>query len=219
MNISKSRSLLRMLECRSIEVSKLSSDEMDESYLSYLCHQKIIRLSQGVLYVADPIRLVLEAVKLGVDIEVASKWLNWRDFERLCVEALQSHGFNVKAPLRFKVNGKRREIDIVAYKKNVLLCIDCKHWKMKRGQQYKIKESAMNHLDKCMELAKLATSLRSMKLSIYSEAHLVPVMVSLMDLNLKHSLNGVWIVPVFKLNSFLIDLDTHLDEVSSTRIY
>lgn len=214
MNTNRSRALLRMLERRSMEVNELSPGEIDEDYLSYLHNQEIVCLDKGVLYVTDPIRLAIEAIKLGVDVEVASKWLDWRDFERLCVEALRSHNFNVKAPFRFKADGRRHEIDVVAHKKNVVLCVDCKHWKMKRGQQYRIKESAANHLDKCVKFAELVAAFSVVKLKVHSGAHLVPMIVTLMDLNLKHPLNGVWILPVFKLNSFLLDLEVHLDELS-----
>ncbi|MEM4647211.1 MAG: nuclease-related domain-containing protein [Candidatus Nezhaarchaeales archaeon] len=208
-----------MLKRRSIEVSEALLSEVGEGYLNYLCDQGVVRLSQGVLYVTNPIRLAMETVKLGVDIEIASRWLNWRDFERLCVEALQSHDFKVRAPLRFKFDSKRHEIDIVACKKNAVLCIDCKHWEMMRGQQYKVKKSATSHLDKCIKLAKSASSLRNMGLNVHSGAYLVPIMITLIDLNLKLPLNSVWVIPVFKLNSFLLELEAHIDEISSIRIY
>lgn len=218
MSINRSRALLRMLERRSIGIDELSSGEIDEDCLSYLHHQKIVDLSQGVLYVIDPVRLAIEAIKLGVDVEVASQWLDWRDFERLCIEALRSHDFSVKAPFRFKADGKRYEIDVVAHKKNVVMCIDCKHWKMKRGQQYKIKDSAINHLNKCMKLAELATSLRSVGIKAHSGSHVVPVIVTLIDLNLRSPVNGVWILPIFKLNSFLLDLELQIDEFSFIKV-
>lgn len=217
-NISKSRALLRMLEYRIIRVGELPLNEMDEDYLSYLQDQKIIRLSQEELHVVDPVRLAMEAIKLGIDIEVVSQRLSWRDFEKLCVEALKSHDFNVKAPFRFKADGSRHEIDVVAHKKNVVLCIDCKHWKMKHGQQYKVKESAANHLSKCIKLAECVTSLRSVNIDVQREAYLIPVIVTLMDLNLKYPVNGVWILPVFKLNSFLLDLDLYVGDLFSIKI-
>jgi len=218
MNVNSSRALLRMLERRGMKVNELSPGEMSEDYLGYLQGQGIVRLNQGVLYVTDPVRLAIEAIKLGVDVETASRWLNWRDFERLCVEALRSHNFSVKAPFRFKADGKRHEIDVVAHKKNVVLCIDCKHWKMKRGQQYRIKGFTMNHLDKCVKFAELVKSSRVVKLELHSGAYLVPMIVTLIDLDFKHHLNGVWILPIFKLNSFLLDLEAHLDELSLIKV-
>lgn len=218
MSFNLSKVLLKMLELRSVRTSELSPSQIDEGYLSYLQSQRIVDLSQGELHVVDPIRLAIEAIKLGTDVEIVSQRLDWRDFEKLCVEALRSHDFNVKAPFRFKANGKRREIDVVAHKRDVVLCVDCKHWRMRRGQQYKIKESASNHLDKCMKFAELATSLKGVELGIHGGSHLIPVIVTLIDLNLKHPVNSVWILPIFKLNSFLLDLETHIDELSSIKI-
>lgn len=218
MDVNRLRALLRMLEHRVINITELAASELDEDYLSYLHGQKIVRLDQEELHVIDPVSLAMEAVKLGADIEVVSQWLSWRDFEKLCVEALRSHDFEVKAPFRFKVDGSRHEVDVVARKKNVVLCIDCKHWNMKHGQQYKIKVSAANHLSKCIKFAEVASSLRDLGLNINRGACLIPVIVTLMDLNLRYPVNGVWVLPIFKLNSFLLDLEVHVDELSSIEI-
>ncbi|MEM0217517.1 MAG: NERD domain-containing protein [Candidatus Nezhaarchaeales archaeon] len=219
MNVNSSRALLRMLKHRSMKVNELPSGGMNEDYLGYLQSQGILHLSQGVLYVTDPVRLAMEAIKLGADVEAASRWLNWRDFERLCVEALGSHNFSVKAPFRFKADGKRYEIDVVAHKKNFVLCIDCKHWKMKHGQKSRIKDSTMNHLNKCVKFAELVRSSRVVKLEHHNRAYLVPMIVTLMELDFNRPLNGVWILPIFKLNSFLLDLEAHLDELSLIKVH
>jgi Holliday junction resolvase-like predicted endonuclease len=214
MNSATSKALLKMLEHRSIRFDQLSNLELDEDCLDHLRNQNIVRLDSEALYVVDPIRLAIEAIKSGVDVEAVSELLNWRDFESLCAEALRSHDYGVRAPLRFKVESKRHEVDIVAHKRGILLCVDCKHWKTRRGQRSKVKDAVMSHFDKCVKLALSIDVLRSAGLEVYSGSYVVPVIVTLMDLGFKDPLNGVCVLPVFKFNSFLLDLEAHVDELS-----
>jgi len=209
-----SRALLRVLELRSLKVEHLSSLGLNQDLLDYLRRQNIVHLDRGALCVVDPVRLAIEAVKLGADVEVASELLTWRDFEGLCVEALRGHGYEVVAPFRFKVEGKKYEVDVVAHRKGVLLCVDCKHWKMKRGQKSKVKDATTSHFDKCAKLALSADLLRRTGLEVRKGSYVVPVIVTLMDLGFKGPLNGVCVVPIYKFNNFLLELEAHVDELS-----
>jgi Holliday junction resolvase-like predicted endonuclease len=208
------RALLEFLERRSLKINELSCLGLSEELLNHLCRENVVHLDHEALQVVDPIRLAFEAIKLGADVEAVSELLSWKDFENLCVEALRIHGYVVRAPLRFKVEGKRYEVDIVAHRKGFLLCVDCKHWKMKRGQKSKVKDATTNHLDKCAKLALSADILRSAGLEVRTGSHVVPVIVTLMDLDLKSPLNGVCVVPIFKFNNFLLELEAHVDELS-----
>jgi len=186
---------------------------LSEDLLDHLLRQNIVYLDREVLRVVDPINLAIEAMRLGADAEAVSQLLTWKDFEGLCVEALRSHGYEVVAPFRFKMDGKKYEVDVVAHKGEVLLCVDCKHWKTKRGQRSKVKDAAANHFDKCLRLALSADSLRKAGLKIYGGSYIVPVMVTLMDLGFKKPLDGVFVVPILKFNNFLLELEAHLDEL------
>jgi Holliday junction resolvase-like predicted endonuclease len=207
-----SRALLELLRRRSLKANQLSGLGLSEDMLNCLCQENVVRLDHEALQVVDPIRLAIEAMRLGVDVEAVSELLNWRDFEGLCVEALKSHGYEVRASFRFKVEDKRYELDIVAHRRGVLLCVDCKHWKMKRGQRSKIKEAAANHFDKCTKLALSTDILKSAGLKAQDSSYVVPVIVTLIDLGFRDPLNGVCIVPVFKFNNFLLELEAHVDE-------
>jgi hypothetical protein len=213
-----SRALLEFLRRRSLKVDQLSGLGLSEDLLNYLCQENAVCLDHEALQVVDPIRLAIEAMRLGADVEAVSELLSWRDFEGLCVEALRSHGYEVRAPFRFKIEDKRYELDVVAHRKGILLCIDCKHWKMKRGQRGKVKDAAANHFDKCAKLALLASILRSAGLEVQGSSHVVPVIVTLVDLGFKGPLNGVCVVPVFKFNNFLLELEAHVDELSFTTL-
>ncbi len=207
--------IAKMLELKSMTIGDI--EDLNSNQLIYDLEAKgVIKLEGDKIKVLNTIELAIEAIKLGLDIELASKWLHWRDFERFCVEALLAHGYKVKAPLRFKYDGKRHEVDIVAFKGKHILCLDCKHWKMKGYQGYKVREAAIKHFSKCMKLAEMNSILAELNASTASI--IIPVIVTLMDLGLKSPVNEVLVIPIFKLNSFLLDIEAHLDEVPSIEV-
>ncbi|MEM4575998.1 MAG: restriction endonuclease [Candidatus Nezhaarchaeales archaeon] len=209
--------LLKLLEHKNIKIDELYPAEI-EKYLLYLHDQNIVHLDREGIQVVDPISLAIETIKLGASIEAASRWLSWKEFERFCAEALMNHNFKVKAPFRFKANDKRYEVDVLAHRASIVLCIDCKHWKVKKGQWHKIKSAALSHLNKCINLRGLPDILRSLGIGS-DKAHVFPVIVTLIDLDLKTPVSGVLILPIFKFNSFLLDLEKYVDELPSINTY
>ncbi|MHC1636898.1 MAG: restriction endonuclease [Candidatus Nezhaarchaeales archaeon] len=219
MSAAKAEALLKMLELKNLPVDSITALEISEEVLYELKAQGIINIESGMIKVVNPIGLAIEAIRLGIDIEAASRWLSWRDFEKFCVEALTNHNFKVKAPLRFKCDKKRYEVDVVAAKHKIVLCLDCKHWKMRGYQSYKIKEAAIKHLDKCLKLAELTSTLRDAGLHVQSGDLLIPLIVTLMDLGFRSPVNEVLVIPIFKFNSFLLDFEAHIDEVPLIEIH
>ena len=207
--------ITEMLKSRSMTIGGIE-DLNSNQLICDLEARGIVKLEGNKVKVLNTIGLAIEAIKLGLDIELASKWLHWRDFEKFCAEALLAHGYKVKAPLRFKYNGKKHEVDIVAFKGGHILCLDCKHWKMKGYQGYKIREAAIKHFSKCMKLAEMSGILT--ELNAGTASIIIPVIVTLMDLGLKSPVNEVLVIPIFKLNSFLLDIEAHLDEVPSIEV-
>ena len=191
---------MKILELRSLKAGEAMELGIDDELLYEL--RGVVDVRNGFIRVVDPIGLAMIIIKLGVDVEAVSRLLSWRDFEKLCVEALRNHGFEVKAPLRFKYEDRRYEVDIVAFKHQVMLIIDCKHWMMRSGQSSKIREASVKHLDKCVKLARLRKT-----------GFTIPLIVTLMDLGFKQPVEGVLIVPIFKLNSFLLGFESHIDEL------
>jgi len=75
------------------------------------------------------VKVALEAIRLGVDGERISRYLDWREFEGLAAEAFKEIGYEVYGDLRFKYGGRRHQIDLLAYNGILMLLVDCKHWK------------------------------------------------------------------------------------------
>ncbi len=74
------------------------------------------------------IEAALWALELGVDPEKVARLLDWREFEQAAAEAFKRAGYEVVRDLRFKTRGRRYQIDLLAYRRGIILLIDCKHW-------------------------------------------------------------------------------------------
>ena len=75
------------------------------------------------------VKVALEAIRLGVDGERISRYLDWREFEGLAAEAFTEIGYEVYGDLRFKYESRWHQIDLLAYNGILMLLVDCKHWK------------------------------------------------------------------------------------------
>jgi hypothetical protein len=75
----------------------------------------------------DKLRGALFAIRQGAPIEEVSIYLDWKDFEGLVAEILQSKDFSIIKNLI--LTKPRMEIDVIGINHGVALLIDCKHWK------------------------------------------------------------------------------------------
>ena len=73
------------------------------------------------------LRLAREASRGGFLGDVA-RTLEWQEFESFTEACLDEAGYKVQKNVRTREEGRVREVDIVAARGNLVLCIDCKHW-------------------------------------------------------------------------------------------
>jgi len=73
------------------------------------------------------LRTALLAIKNGMPIEEASRYVDWKDFEGLVAEILESKHFQVIR--NFRMKKPTMEIDVIGLRLGVAVLIDCKHWK------------------------------------------------------------------------------------------
>ena len=73
------------------------------------------------------LRTALLAIKNGMPIEEASRYIDWKDFEGLVAEILESKHFQVMR--NFRMKKPTMEIDVIGLRLGVAVLIDCKHWK------------------------------------------------------------------------------------------
>lgn len=177
--------------------------------------------NDGLLYVqgnvvkADQmqhLKLAIHALRMGADLERVSGFLQWREFEGIAAIAFERNGYKVRRNVRFKHEGRRREIDIVACKKPLVVCVDCKHW------HHRLHRSALERIvkEQIGRTRALAKSLPSPSLKIecvsWTRAKYIPVILSLVSDECKF-FDGVPIVPVLQVQDFLNQLPAYADSL------
>ena len=178
--------------------------KLHQEGIIYLKNDKVEAGSSGRLILAS------KAVRLGMDVEQATSFLRWQEFESIATIALKNNRYDVIKNLRFKCGGRRWEIDVVGCKKPLVICVDCKHY------HHGLSPSAMRKIaDAQVERTKaLAESMPNINLKVdcakWDKAKFVPVVLSLLPASSKFS-GTVPVVPVLQLQDFLCQLPAQVE--------
>ena len=147
----------------------------------------------------DKLKTSLLAIRMGAPIDEVSFLLDWKDFESLVSEILESREFDT---IRNVILTKpRMEIDVVGIKNGVAILIDCKHWKR---LSYSSLETAVN---KQIERTKHYVTKEKIHAAI-------PAIVTLYQEEVKF-INKVPIIPIFQLDSFCEEFYGNLEEIDT----
>src|SRR6266852_5102833 len=73
------------------------------------------------------IALAMEIARVG-QLGTAAKGLTWQEFERFAEGCLEEAGFDAKRNVRVGGEGRAWQIDVVGFRGELVLVIDCKHW-------------------------------------------------------------------------------------------
>ncbi|MEM4689393.1 MAG: hypothetical protein QXF37_01670 [Archaeoglobaceae archaeon] len=115
--------------------------------------------------------------------------------KKICEE----HGFKTSFHHFFKDELGRAEIDVVAERGNILLCLDAKLYSGHRYRVSQLKKEAEKHVERCKRFSKLAGK------------KAVPIIISFIDDNIYFH-EGCIIVPFGSLNYFLAEIYYYLAE-------
>ena len=145
----------------------------------------------------NKLKTALSDIKSGVPIEEASRDVDWKDFEGLVAEVLESKNFEVVR--NFRMKKPTMEIDVVGIRLDTAVLIDCKHWK-------RMSNSALEGIvQKQVERVKHYVS-------ITDEIMAAPVIVTLYQESVK-LINKVPIVPIMQFSSFIDEFYGNLDNI------
>ena len=145
----------------------------------------------------NKLKTALSDIKSGAPIEEASRDVDWKDFEGLVAEVLESKNFEVVR--NFRMKKPTMEIDVVGIHLGTAVLIDCKHWK-------RMSNSALNEI-----VRKQVDRVRRYADEI-SDIMTVPVIVTLHQEQISF-INKVPIVPIMQLSSFLDELYGNLEQI------
>jgi Holliday junction resolvase-like predicted endonuclease len=148
-----------------------------------------VKLASG-----ERFKLAFEAARSGGLLE-AAKTLDWREFERFAEECLKQSGFQTERNVRLKDDKNRWEIDVIARKGRMLLCLDCKHWAHTSPQR--LRDALEHQRNAAMTLASIKQD--NMNSNIFRA---LPIVLTLFDASYGPTEQGV-VVPVGRLHDFL----------------
>jgi len=147
----------------------------------------------------DKLKTALLAIKNGVPIEEVSRYIDWKDFEGLVAEILDSKHFDVLR--NFRMTKPTMEIDVVGVRLGVALLIDCKHWK-------KLSNSALETI--------VVKQIERVKHYVSNAKGVIAVPV-IVTLNQEETsfISRVPIVPILQLSSFIDEFYGSLEEIKT----
>ena len=145
----------------------------------------------------NKLKTALSDIKSGVPIEDASRDVDWKDFEGLVAEILESKNFEVAR--NFRMKKPTMEIDVVGIHLGTAVLIDCKHWK--RMSNSALEKIVLKQIERVKNY--VATT---------NEVMAAPVIVTLYQEATKF-VNRVPIVPIIQFSSFIDEFYGNLEDI------
>jgi len=145
----------------------------------------------------NKLKTALSAIKSGAPIEEASRDVDWKDFEGLVAEILESKNFEVIR--NFRMRKPTMEIDVVGIHLGVAVLIDCKHWK--RMTNSALEKIVLKQIDRVKHYV-----------TNTDEIVAAPVIVTLYQEETKF-VSKVPIVPIIQFSSFIDEFYGNLEEI------
>jgi len=218
------RVILTILERRSDEIAVkelhnacfLPTEIINET-LKDLQREGLLFLEASKVKVSleQKIKLALEAVKYGADIERVCRFVGWREFERIVTSAFSLNGYDVKRNFRFSCGKRRWEIDVLAVKKQTIVSADCKRWR--RLSRSAVVEAVEKQVQRTKALKDALENLKDkLGLQETSKIAVVPLVISLYPAPMKFH-DFVPVVPILQLASFLSELPANIHSLKHFR--
>ena len=145
----------------------------------------------------NKLKTALSAIKSGVPIEEASRDVNWKDFEGLIAEVLESKNFEVTR--NFRMKKPTMEIDVVGIHLGTAVLVDCKHWK--RMSNSALEKIVLKQIERVKHYV-----------ATMNDVMAIPVIVTLYQEATKF-VNRVPIVPIMQFSSFIDEFYGNLENI------
>ncbi len=185
-----------------------------------LCYELNLHVNQDETIVVGRekrIDLAMLITEQGFEISEVVKLMTWKDFEGLIASILSENNFACTESFRRRGTSevKGMEIDVIGIRGNKALSVDAKMWSVRGGKASTLRTAAEKQKERTFrltsQLAQLSKKIPSMMKGPYT---IIPVMVTWLVEEVELH-EGVPVVPVFKLNSFIQDFEMYEDLVVS----
>jgi len=192
------------------------TDEALSAFLDHLIQQELVVASEGALEATleQRLEIAVRAVRAGADMERVSQALGWLEFEEMTAYTFEANNYRVKRRFRFNAGGRRWEIDVLATRKPLVVCAECKHWASGLGNMT-ARRIVEIHLEKVRVLSENAAILvKKGILRGWDRAVFVPMALSLQPARNK-IYRRIPVVSVFELPSFLNEFQGQMEWLAS----
>ena len=165
-----------------------------------------IQITNGEVRLPRESRLEVARAEAGRGFPLeASRFLEWKDFERFAESCLEEMSFETQRDVRLKMDGRRWQIDVIGVKGELMVCMDCKHWAPPMSPSRFKKPEAHQAEATRLYAEKLAKERNS-------EVTALPMILTIFEVPQKFSERAV-IVDVQKLPSMLRDLTPYTPDI------
>ena len=132
-------------------------------------------------------------IKSISDLERISTEVIWQNFERLTGYIFEQNDFSIEINRVKTQKRRRRQYDVIARSTDLTILVECKKWSGHRPRLSALKKAVDQHKERCAFYQAL-TGIEA-----------VAVVVTLIEEEI-NSYEGVPIVPILKLNSFIAEM-------------
>ncbi len=164
---------------------------------------QIIEVIGDKIVFMDRIGIAKALYGMGVSIREILRALKWRDLEDYVRLVLEVNGFRSVRGIRFKTVKGFREIDVVGFRDDMILCVECKHFK--KIDRNLLASTARRLAAKSFEYLNIQRS-RGFKRAI-------PLIVTSAPLRYDHAPYGIPVLSASSLPMFVANLERVLDRV------
>ena len=192
------------------------TDEAYDTYLTHLESSGLIDEERGNITASlnQRLELAIKAVQAGGDLERVSRALGWLEFEEIVARIFEENGYDVKRRFRFQADGRRWEIDILATRRPLIVCAECKHWAKGLGNTTARRITEI-HLEKVETLSRSVESLQGrMGIEGWGQATMIPMTLSLQPAR-ERIYRRIPVVSVYGLPGFLSEFEAQMDWLAS----
>ena len=130
------------------------------------------------------------------DLAVVSEEVVWQNFERLAAFIFEKNNFRVNVNIVKTHQKTKRQYDVIAWKGNQTFLVECKKWAGNRYRLSAIKKAVEQHKERAAFYAAVTNE------------DAIPLLVTLIEEEIPFY-EGVPIVSIQKLNSFVNELDSY----------
>lgn len=135
-----------------------------------------------------------EDIKCIEDLERVSAEVVWQNFERLTAFIFEENNFLAVTNTVKTLKKRRRQYDVIAKTNNRTFLAECKKWAGNRSRLSALKKAIEQHKERTEFYRHL------------TQEKAIPIIVTLVEEEIM-SYEGVPIIPILKLNSFINELD------------